>query len=175
MRQIPSLAALPILLALAACGSEAPAPVATVSASAAAIPSAAAPVTAEAAAKVAAERHDGFETIGKAMKTVTGELKASTPDVAKIQEASATIERLAPQVAGWFPAGSGPDVIPKTEALPAIWEKPVEFSAAAQKFVDESGSFHRTAMAGNVAAIGGGLKALGGSCKGCHEQFRKPD
>ena len=65
--------------------------------------------------------------------------------------------------------------MPKTEALPAIWEKPAEFSAAAQKFTDGAGSFQRVAQTGNLAAIGAGVKALGGTCKGCHEQFRKPD
>lgn len=178
MRKTLFLAAPVLTLALAGCGdntNETPVPAATASATASAPAAPASPVTPDEARKVAGERHEGFESIGKAFKTVMDQLKASAPDVAKIQESAGTMNRFAPQVSGWFPAGSGPDVVPKSEALPAIWEKPVEFSAAAQKFVDEAGSFQRIAQSGNVAAIGAAAKALGGSCKGCHETFRKPD
>lgn len=177
MRKALFPAAAALVFALAACGetAEAPAPAATDAATASASVAAVVPVSAEDAAKVAKERHEGFETIGKSFKTVMDQLKSGAPDRAKVQAAAATINDLAPKVAGWFPAGSGPDVVPKTEALPAIWEKPAEFSAAAQKFVDEAALFNRTAMATDGPALAAGAKALGGACKGCHEQFRKPD
>lgn len=172
--------AVPLLaLGLASCGGSGETPDAAASgaatAAATASASAAAPVSAEEAKKIAAERHESFETIGKAYKVINDQLKASSPDKARIQEAAATINEMAPKVASWFPAGSGPDVAPKTEALPAIWEKPAEFSAAAQKFVDQAGSFQRTVQATDGPALAAAAKALGGSCKGCHDQFRKPE
>ncbi len=74
-----------------------------------------------------------------------------------------------------FPAGSGPDDGIKTHALQTIWTKPDEFKQAAAKLVEEAGKFNALAQAGDVAAIGGGMKALGGACKGCHDKFREPE
>jgi cytochrome c556 len=38
--------------------------------------------------------------------------------------------------------------------------------------VDEAGKFAALAEAGDVAAIGGGVRGLGGACKNCHDNFR---
>jgi cytochrome c556 len=127
------------------------------------------------AGRIADERHENFEKIGEAAKAVGDQLKEASPDLAKIQAAAATINGFAPQVAGWFPAGSGPDDGIKTDALQAVWEKPAEFKAAADQFVAEAAKFDAAAKAGDLAAIGAAMQALGGSCKGCHDKFRKPD
>ena len=63
----------------------------------------------------------------------------------------------------------------KTEALPAIWEKPEAFKAAATKLVDESAKLASLAPGGDKAAVGAQAMAMGGACKGCHDQFRKDD
>ena len=57
----------------------------------------------------------------------------------------------------------------------ALWAKPAEFKEAADKFVAAAASFHTLAQAGDIAAIGQGMKALGGTCKGCHDKFREAD
>lgn len=124
------------------------------------------------AGRAADERHENFEAIGDAAKVIGDELKATPPDLAKIQAAAATINGFAPKVAGWFPAGSGPDDGIKTDSLQAIWEKPAEFKAEVDKFVAEAAKFQATAQAGDLAAIGAGMQALGGSCKSCHDKFR---
>ncbi len=127
------------------------------------------------AGRAADARHENFEAIGDAMKTLGDQFKASAPDVAKIQTAAATINGFAPKVETWFPAGSGPADGIKTDALQAIWEKPEEFKQAAAKFVEEATKFDALAKAGNLAAIGEGMKGLGGSCKGCHDKFKAED
>lgn len=167
----------PALLALAACGQSADAPKeeAAAEATTAAAPAPVATVSPEEGAKIADARHEGFEAIGKSMKAIGDQLKAGSPDVAVIQTNAAKIAEAAPKVKDWFPAGSGPDVAPKSEALPAIWEKPADFAAAVDKFVAEAAKFNTTAQAGDVAAIGAGMKALGGTCKGCHDQFKKEE
>ncbi|XOV86013.1 MAG: c-type cytochrome [Pseudomonadota bacterium] len=78
--------------------------------------------------------------------------------------AMADLAKVAP---GVFPAGSGG---PKTEALPAIWEKPAEFSAAMDKFVSAANGI--ADAANNGGQIGPAMQALGQSCKGCHDNFR---
>lgn len=167
-----------IALGLAACGQSGEEAKDTPAPSEAASAAAPAPVTtvsAEEGAKIAKARHDGFEAIGKAMKGIGDELKKSPPNVDSIKGNAAKIAEAAPKVKDWFPAGSGPDVAPKSEALPAIWEKPAEFQAAYEKFAAAAVAFNTTAQAGDVAAIGAGMKELGGTCKGCHDQFKKKD
>lgn len=172
------LSLIPLLaLGLAACGQSSDATKdAAPAASSSVAPAPVASVNAEDGAKIAHERHEGFEGIGKAMKAIGDELKKGPgASVDTIKASAAKINEAAPKVATWFPAGSGVEVAPKSLALPAIWEKPADFQAAAQKLVDEAGKFNTLAQAGDLAAIGGGMKALGGACKDCHEQFKKRD
>lgn len=123
-------------------------------------------------AEVIKARQAHYKEMGKAMKGIGDELKKSAPDVAVIQANAATLDRLAPQVPGWFPAGTGPEAGVKTEARAEIWSKPEEFSAAAANFATAARQFNATAQTGDVAAIGAAMKQLGGSCKGCHDKFR---
>lgn len=127
------------------------------------------------AGRAADQRHEDFEAMGDAMKTVGDELKAATPDLAKVKAAAATINGFAPKLPGWFPAGSGPQDGIKTDALQAVWTKPTEFAVAAAKFKDEAARFAAAAEAGDKAAIGAGAQALGGTCKGCHDKFKAED
>ena len=125
--------------------------------------------------RAADARHDSFEQIGDAMKSIGDELKGEKPDVAKIQAAALTINSMAPKVETWFPAGSGPQDGIKTDAKQDIWTKPEEFKTAAAAFVAEAAKFNTTAQAGDLAAIGAGMQALGGTCKGCHDKFKSGD
>ena len=127
------------------------------------------------AGRAADARHESFEKMGDAFKTIDDQMKKDASDMAAIQAAAGTINGLAPKVASWFPVGSGPDDGIKTDALQAVWTKPAEFQQAAQKFTDEAAKFAALAQGGDKAAIGEGMKALGGSCKGCHDKFREAD
>ncbi len=127
------------------------------------------------AGRAADARHESFEQIGDAFKVVADQLKAPAPNLAALRSAADTINALAPKVETWFLAGSGPEDGIKTDALQTVWTKPDEFKQAATKFVEESARFNALAQAGDVAAIGNGMKALGGACKGCHDHFREKD
>lgn len=156
--------------ALAACSNEAPA-------DAPAEAPAAAPADGAAIdpAAVIKERRDNFEGIGKAFKAVRGELEKDAPDFALIAASATDINTRAMKIEGHFPAGTSVDDGIKTEALPAIWEKPAEFSAAAKKLVDESAKLTELAAGGDKAAVGAQAMAMGGACKGCHDKFRLDD
>ena len=59
----------------------------------------------------------------------------------------------------------------KTEAAPAIWEKPAEFKAALAKFEADS----KAAMAAKPATLDAFKPvffSVVGNCKSCHEVFR---
>lgn len=125
--------------------------------------------------RAADARHESFEEMGDAFKVIADEIAAKSSDIAAIRSAAGTINALAPKVETWFPAGSGPADGIKTHALQTVWTKPDEFKQAAAKLVVESGKFHALAQAGNMAALGEGMKTLGSTCKGCHDKFREEE
>lgn len=131
--------------------------------------------SAGAAPAVLKERHDNFEEIGDAFKAVRGELEKGAPDFTLIAAKAGDINTRAQLIESHFPAGTSVEDGFKTEALPSIWQKPEEFKAASQKLIDESAKLATIAGGGDAAAVGAQAKAMGGTCKGCHDQFRLDD
>jgi cytochrome c556 len=129
-------------------------------------------VQAAAPTDVIKERQDGLKSMGKIFKSVADQMRAGNLDPATVKEASATITKTADAMANWFPVGSGTEAGVKTAAKPEIWSDNATFMAARQKLVEEAGKFAALANAGDMAAIGGGVRGLGGACKGCHDKFR---
>ncbi len=117
-------------------------------------------------------RQDNFKAMGRSMKLISDELKKDAPAFAVIRREAAALERAGKRIPGFFPRGTGPEAGVKTEALPAIWQKPADFRAAATKLNGATKGL-RTAAAGTDAAkVRAALGATGGTCKGCHDQFR---
>lgn len=129
------------------------------------------PATKEAALKLMHERHEGMEDIGDAFKALGREVKAGSPNLAKVRSSAAIIAGLAPKVSSWFPPGTGPDV-GKTRAKPEIWQKPEDYAARTRAFQFAVRTFNATAKAGDVNAIKAGFAALGKACKACHDPYR---
>lgn len=73
-----------------------------------------------------------------------------------------------------FVAGTSSDDIDGSEALPAIWDKPEDFAAGFVTLA-EAATGAPDAVKGGQANIGPVLQKLGGSCKSCHDDFRKPE
>lgn len=134
--------------------------------------SAATPLQKEQALALMKKRHQDFEKIGDAMKSISRELKAETPDLAQVRTGAAEIAGLARQVPTWFPAGSGPDV-GKTEARAEIWQKPEDFAAKARDFQEAAMAFNQAAQGSDLAAIRSAQANLGKSCKACHDLYRE--
>src|SRR5687768_14245519 len=143
-------------------------------ASAGSVIAATAPPTKEAALKLMHDRHENMESIGDATKAAGRTLKSGAPDLAVIRSTAATYTRLAPQVPSWFPPGTGPDV-GKTDALPAIWEKPQDFQQKARDFQAAVKTFDAAAKSGDMPAITKAFGGVGKSCKACHDSYRAKD
>lgn len=118
-------------------------------------------------------RHDGFEAMGDAFKSIMDTLKAGGALDAKLTQAAHDIDANAAQIADWFPAGSGPESGAKTEAKAEIWQQPDLFAEKREKLVTESAKLVALADAGDAAGFAEQVKAVGGSCKGCHDSFRE--
>ncbi|MEL6876528.1 MAG: cytochrome c [Pseudomonadota bacterium] len=117
-------------------------------------------------------RQTNFEEIGDEFKAIRGQLEGGAPDFVLIEAAANTINTNAQKVPDFFPEGTGIDSGADTEALESIWEKPEDFAAAHQKLVDTSAALAVAAATGEMAAVGEAVKTMGGSCKGCHDNFR---
>jgi cytochrome c556 len=132
------------------------------------------PLQKEQALALMKQRHENYEKIGDAMKAISRELKGESPDLGKVRAGAATISRLAPEVPGWFPAGTGPDV-GKTEARAEIWQKPEDFAAKSEEFQKAAVAFETAAGGSDVAAIRSAHANLGKSCKACHDSYREEE
>ena len=132
----------------------------------------AAPVSSEQAQAIFHERHEGMETIGKTVKTIKQSLDSGSPDVASIRTAAAKINDLAGKSSGWFPPGTDKTVLPKTRALPAIWEKPEDFASKDRDLREAASALNAAAQAGDLSQINAKFEALGKTCKACHDNYR---
>jgi cytochrome c556 len=117
------------------------------------------------------ERQQALKDTGAAFKTVRDELSGGK-DVAKIKAAAAAINKSANAMVHWFPAGTGAEAKVKTAAKPEVWSDTAGFNAAREKFVAEAGKFQAAADSGDLAAVGAGVRGLGGACKNCHDTYR---
>lgn len=126
------------------------------------------------AARVMHDRHENYERIGRAMKGISTQLKSGSPAVADVQQHSAVIAGYAPQIPGWFPAGTGPEA-GRTRAKAEIWSDPEGFRAAHDRMAQAAARFDAAARSGDVAAMRAALPALGSSCKNCHDEYRGPE
>ena len=121
------------------------------------------------------DRHERYEDLGKAMKAINRELKASAPSVDTIRRNADQIARFAQQAPSLFPAGTGPETGHRTRAKAEIWSDAETFRQRMTAFQTESGRFNQAAQSGDVAAVRAALPALANSCKNCHDRFRAPE
>jgi cytochrome c556 len=118
------------------------------------------------------ERHEGFESMGSAMKAINGELKAGTPNIAKIDKKAEVLAEMAVKIPQWFPAGSGPESGVKTDALPYIWKNTEKFSKSSDDFIAASKLLVVATKGTDVAAIRKQFMAVKETCGACHDSFR---
>ena len=117
-------------------------------------------------------RHEGFERMGKSFKALNRELKGDAPNLDVVRLQATVVADSARQIPNWFPAGSGPEAVPRTRAKAEIWSNGQDFQQRAQNFIQAASAFVQTAQGSDVAAIQGALPGLGNSCKECHDRYR---
>ena len=62
-----------------------------------------------------------------------------------------------------------------SKSLPKIWEDTAAFNAAIEKAKTATQAFVEVAGSGDSRAIGMAFRDVGGSCRGCHDNFRMSD
>ena len=116
------------------------------------------------------ERMEAMKAIGGAMKQLGAMAKGEAAfDQAKVMQASKTISGHAAEFDRLFPDTAKSRKSHVSEALPAIWEDKPAFLALAKELRQAASGLEAvTASAG----LGASMKALGSTCKGCHQKFR---
>ena len=114
-------------------------------------------------------RHGVMEAIGGHMTAMVTILRKGVhqDELAIHARGIAALAEIAP---GIFPEGSN---VEKSQSLPAVWDKRADFDAAMGKFVEASKAMKTAAESGDMSQVGPAIQGLGGSCKGCHDDFKK--
>jgi cytochrome c556 len=126
-------------------------------------------------AEAAKDRQVHFKEMGKAMKTISDQLKSGAPDQSLVKIQTALIADHAKALPSWFPADSGPSTGVKMQALPVVWTDKANFAAKAHNLQVAAAKLNAVAQAGDTTDFIPALKATGGACKSCHEIFRQKD
>ncbi len=112
-----------------------------------------------------------------AMKEIAAQMKAASDfatgrsawDPVKVKALMAAVSANAKRAKGYFPAAPRAGE-PRTSAHPAIWTHKAEFAA---RLDDMSKRALAAGSAPNVQGYRPLLQQLGGTCKGCHDVYRK--
>jgi len=83
---------------------------------------------------------------------------------------AALVTALAPLA--WPAFGAGTDA-GDTRARSEVWSDAAKFKAASDKFLGEVAKLDAAAKAGTQDALRTAVGAIGGTCKGCHDDFQK--
>ena len=129
----------------------------------------------EAMRQTVESRQANFKDIGAAFKAIGDELKAERPESTTAIFSIRSVSGFAPQVKDWFPEGSGPQDGLKTKAKSAIWDDPAAFEKAYLEFEAAAAELGDAGRASDGELIKKNFMKVGGTCKGCHDQFRETD
>ena len=119
-------------------------------------------------------RHEHYEELGDAFKAVRDNAKGDSPNWEKLEKAAQTVVEASIDQQKWFPHGTGPEA-GKTRALPEIWKKPDDFTAAQKMLTDRAPKLLAAVKAKDQAGVQAAFKEVGGACKNCHDTFRAPE
>ncbi len=112
-----------------------------------------------------------MSSIGSEMGAIGDILKNGLPLIPNIENHASAIAQSSRLIASAFEQKvvAGP-----TDARPEIWSDTEKFKQAIQKMQSEAELLAAAVGEGNTDQIPARVKALGQSCGGCHESFRKP-
>jgi cytochrome c556 len=120
-------------------------------------------------------RKANYKEIGGAFKTISDEVKTGSPDLATIRPLARDLANRANGQLKWFPRGSGPQSGEKTRAKAAVWTDAAGFTKAHSRFTAAAAKLNLAIASGDVGQITQAQKALGATCRDCHDRYREAD
>jgi len=127
------------------------------------------------AADVIKARQAGMKVVGAGFKGLMDQTRSGSPDPAAVKRHAAAIAAQSPKVIGWFGPGTATAPGVKTTALPEIWTQNAAFRKSSAEFDAQARRTLALANAGDMAALPAQVRALGGTCKSCHDGFKAKD
>lgn len=109
-----------------------------------------------------------FQAIGGHMTALVRIVRREVAHTDDITVHANGIADLAPLTAHIFPAGSGEG---RTDSLPAIWSNPDDFARRRDAFIEAAEGL-RAVAGGPMGPFVGAFQTLGGTCSGCHDNYR---
>ena len=130
-------------------------------------------VSGSAIANEADEKYRGnvMKGVGSHASALGQIAKQEVPHFTHMQGHADALMALSNQVLDAFRSESISD---KSRAKPEIWSDWAGFESKANDFRTAATAVADAARSGHAGEVGGTLKALFDSCKGCHEDYRKP-
>jgi cytochrome c556 len=119
-------------------------------------------------------RHEHYEELGDAFKAVRDNSRGDSPNWAALEKAAQIVVEASVDQQRWFPHGTGPEA-GKTRALPEVWTKAEDFTAAQQVFTERAPKLLAAVKSKDAASVQAAFKEVGGACKNCHDTFRAPE
>jgi cytochrome c556 len=122
-----------------------------------------------------AERQENFKAVGRANKAIRDELAKPAPNLAVINNNARTLHVTARRIGWLFGRDTGPQSGVRTGALPIIWTQFPDFRSKHIAFTNAARDLEAAARTNNAATVRTALATLGGTCKACHDVYRKKD
>jgi len=111
-----------------------------------------------------------MENIGANAKEMKGKIDAGQLAEAKMNAAAIALHST--RIADLFPEGSSKD---SSRAKAEIWQNWDAFLASATELSTEADALAVAAGENNATSAKEHMQKVFGTCKGCHDQFRKPE
>jgi len=111
-----------------------------------------------------------MENVGDNAKELDKKVKAGDIAAAKVNAQAIALHAM--RVADLFPQGS---TSATSRAKDEIWQKWDDFVKGADSLKTEADQLAVTIVGGKADEVGTQLKKVLGSCKSCHDSFRKPE
>lgn len=120
-------------------------------------------------------RQGYMKLVGLNMGVLSGMARGQIDyDEDRASAAAANLEALTGYgAADLFVEGTSTAELSESGALPAIWANPEDFAAKFAGF-GEAVAGSSEAVKGGQGNVGPALQRIGGSCKACHDDYRKP-
>jgi cytochrome c556 len=124
-------------------------------------------------AALIAYRQSIMKAIGGHIGAIAMAAKGDVSFTDEVAFHAGAINEMSKHLARLFPSGSGKEA-GETRALPVIWQKWDDFTAAAENLGVQSAKLAEVAQSGDRAAIAAQTGELGNKgCGGCHDTFRE--
>ena len=121
------------------------------------------------AADAAHERHEAMEAVGDAFKPLAGIAKKETPfDAALVEKNAGVVVLNLEKASKLFVEGTGGG---DSRAKPEIWTDKAAFDKAMSDGIAAAKALQAVK---DEAAFGPAFRAVGASCKACHDKYRAP-